>query len=399
MVPLALALRARGHELLWATGPDGRATLERLGIGAVTAGLSQREALGEFARRHPEINALPPPERPDVMFGKLFAETIAPATLDDLLPVAKSWQPELVVGETSSLAAPLAARVVGVPHVTHAFGALIPAVRVRRGGEEVAPLWRAQGLEPPPYGGLYDHVYLDIYPPSLQPPGGEHLAARALLRPVAFAGAADTAHGDISERTGRPLVYLTFGTVFNKTDVFRTAVEGLLELGVGLVITVGRDGDPAAFGPLPPRVVVERYIPQTQILPVCDVVVSHGGSGTVLAALSMGIPQLCLPQAADQFLNAPAVARAGAGLAIPPDQVDAAAVAGATRQLLQDPAYRRSAQSVAEEIARMPAPEEVAPLLEALCTAPQRSSVSSERGRVMQTSSRPSGGGSSGSLS
>ncbi|MDQ3675606.1 MAG: glycosyltransferase, partial [Actinomycetota bacterium] len=63
-------------------------------------------------------------------------------------------------------------------------------------------------------------------------------------------------------------------------------------------MTVGPNGDPAAFGPQPPRVVLERYIPQTLLLPVCDVVASHAGSGTVLAALAHGIPQLCLPQAA-----------------------------------------------------------------------------------------------------
>ena len=105
-------------------------------------------------------------------------------------------------------------------------------------------------------------------------------------------------------------MYLTFGTVFNDNEAFRAALAGIRDVGVGLVVTVGPNGDPAAFGPQPARVVVERYIPQTRLLPVCDVVASHAGSGTVLGALALGIPQLCLPQAADQFLNAAAVARA-----------------------------------------------------------------------------------------
>jgi hypothetical protein len=81
------------------------------------------------------------------------------------------------------LAAPIAAAAIGVPHVTHAFGALVPEVRVRRAGEEVARLWAAQGLEPRPYGGLYDHLYLDIYPPSLQPPGGDHVGLASCFAP------------------------------------------------------------------------------------------------------------------------------------------------------------------------------------------------------------------------
>lgn len=91
---------------------------------------------------------------------------------------------------------------------------------------------------------------------------------------------------------------------------------------------------------------------------------SHGGSGTVLAALGMAIPQLCLPQAADQFINAAAVARSGAGLAIPPGQVDPAAVGDAVQRLLDDAAFRRAARLVADEIASMPSPDEVAGVLE-----------------------------------
>jgi MGT family glycosyltransferase len=228
-------------------------------------------------------------------------------------------------------------------------------------------LWQAHGLEPRPYGGLYDHLYLDIYPPSLRPPGGEHLRARQLLRPAAFAGSTeDGVRTDVTERTGRPLVYLTFGTVFEDYDLFVAALAGIRELGVGLVVTVGHDRDPTALGPQPAHVVVERYIPQTQLLPACDVVASHAGSGTTLAALAMGIPQLCIPQRADQFLNAEAVARAGAGLAIQPSEVDATAVAKATRQLLDVPSFLRAARTVADEIAAMPSPDDVATVLETL---------------------------------
>ena len=133
-----------------------------------------------------------------------------------------------------------------------------------------------------------------------------------------------------------------------------------------MIVTVGPSGDPSAFGRQPSHVVVERYIPQTLIVRACDVVASHAGSGTVLAALGSGIPQLCLPQAADQFINAAAVARTGAGLAIAPADIDVPGVAAAVRRLLDDPGFRRAAGVVADEIASMPSPDEVARLLETL---------------------------------
>ena len=367
MVPLARAFRSRGHEVRWAIGPDGCAGVEQAGFESVLAGLSRPERLAELVRRHPEFDQLPPHEQPDFMFGKVFGEIAAPAMFADLLPIVESWPPDLVVNDAAEFAAPIAAQALRVPHVTHAFGALLPEVLTREAGEAAAVVSRAHGLDPRPYGGLYDHLYLDIYPPSLQPSAGEHVGARQLLRPVAFAGATGAGlRTDIRERTRGPLVYLTFGTVFEDYDLFAAALAGIRELGVGLVVTIGPDRDPAALGPQPAHVLVERYIPQTQLLPVCDLVASHAGSGTTLAALATGIPQLCLPQRADQFLNAAAVARAGAGLAISAAEADATAVAQATRQLLDDPSFRRAAQMVADEIKLMPSPDDVAIVLETL---------------------------------
>jgi hypothetical protein len=137
--------------------------VKRAGIDAVSAGLSQAERWAQFGRRHPEINELPPQERPHFGFGKLFGEISAPPALADLLTIVRSWRPELVVNDASEFAAPIAAASIGVPHVTHGFGALLPELRVRSAGDEVASLWRAQGLEPRAHGGVYDHLYVDIY--------------------------------------------------------------------------------------------------------------------------------------------------------------------------------------------------------------------------------------------
>jgi UDP:flavonoid glycosyltransferase YjiC (YdhE family) len=111
---------------------------------------------------------------------------------------------------------------------------------------------------------------------------------------------------------------------------------------------------------------VERYVPQTLVLDRCDVVASHAGSGTLLAALARGIPQLCLPQGGDQFGNAASCARVGAGLALRPEEADRKAISEALQQLLADPSFRRSAAMVASEIEEMPSPEHVAGVVEAL---------------------------------
>ncbi len=214
--------------------------------------------------------------------------------------------------------------------------------------------------------GLYDHLYLDIYPPGMQPASAEHILHRQLLRPVAYDVADATAAApDLSGvRADRPLVYLTLGTVFNDPAPLRQAVEALAELDVRLLVTVGPSGDPAAIGEQPSHVRVERFVPQTLVLDQCDVVASHGGSGTVLATLGLGIPQLCLPQGADQFLNAAAIAAAGAGLGLVPADASADAIADAVKRLLGEQSFRDTAAQVSETIASMPGPDEVAVALE-----------------------------------
>jgi MGT family glycosyltransferase len=239
--------------------------------------------------------------------------------------------------------------------------------RISAASDAVGPLWEKVGLAPRPWAGSYDHLYLDIYPPSLRPPYGDYVTRRRSLRPVPYsADLDDSATGWAGDEDGRPLVYLTFGTVFNATGgPFRHALDGLAALDARVLVTVGPGGDPDAFGPQPDHNTVTRYVPQTQLLARCALVVSHAGSGTFLAALNHGLPQLCLPQAADQFGN-PQCAAAGAGLCLLPDEVTADAVHDAAMRLLGDPAFSIRAGDLRAELRAMPHPDELVAVIEQL---------------------------------
>ncbi len=68
---------------------------------------------------------------------------------------------------------------------------------------------------------------------------------------------------------------------------------------------------------------------------------------------------LCVPEAADQFVNAAAAARSGAGIALQPGEVDAAAVSCAVAALLADSGFATATRRVGEEIAAKPTPVDV----------------------------------------
>jgi len=75
---------------------------------------------------------------------------------------------------------------------------------------------------------------------------------------------------------------------------FPRLLTGLSQLPVEVVVTVGRDIDPEELGLQPEHVHVEQWVPQSLLLPHTDLVVSHGGSGTVIAALAHGLLQVVI---------------------------------------------------------------------------------------------------------
>ena len=364
MVPLATALRDAGHEVLWATSADACALVGRAGFDVVPAGLAGPALRQGIAPLHRAAREVAPPERAAFMFPRMFGALLTGPMATDLLALARDWRPDLLVHEHGELAAPLVGALLGTPSVTHSFGGAIPAPILAAGAAEVAPLWAAEGLEPPPYAGCFSSLYLDICPPSVQSVPTDHITRSQPLRPVGEEAYAPAAVDQVQDE--RPLVYLTLGTVQNRSPVLRPVVDAVAGLPVRLLVTVGPDGDPAVLGEQPAHVTVERWVDQATVLPRCAVVVSHAGSGTFLGSLAVGRPQLCLPQAADQFRNAAGGVRAGAALALAPDEVTAEAVRTAVTRLLREEAFRRGAGVVATEIAAMPSPAEVVDVLRGL---------------------------------
>jgi UDP:flavonoid glycosyltransferase YjiC (YdhE family) len=258
------------------------------------------------------------------------------------------------VHEHAELAAPLAGAVCSVPSITHSFGTAVPVPILDDTRQRLAGLWRAHDLEVPAYAGCFAAGYLDICPPSVQTTSVDHIAKVQPLRPVTVPAAVPTAE---------PLVYVTLGTVQNSAELLREVVAGVAGAGFPVLVAVGPRVEPASLGAQPDHVRVEQWVDQDAVLARCTAVVSHGGSGTFLGALAHGLPQLCLPQAADQFRNAEGGVRSGAAVALVPSENTSDSVRAAVERLLADPGLRAGAERVSAEIAAMPGPDDVVRLL------------------------------------
>jgi UDP:flavonoid glycosyltransferase YjiC (YdhE family) len=363
LLPLAHALAAAGHEVAVASGRDAAGAIAEAGLAFVEAGRTESESVAEAIARMPDAT---PAERGIAM----FATVAAPALVDDLLPQLDHLAPDLVVHEEGEWGGPLLAAIAGVPSVAHGWGSpLWTEADLRAIDAATAPLWAHHRVEPASPGALFDHLYLDACPPALQAENAELVERRQTVRFQPF-DSDDELPPWFDGLGRRPLVYVTLGTVpvFNRAPETLTAVsEALAAEAVDVIITVGKNNDPRELGQLPANVRAERYLPQAKVLARCTLAITHGGAGSTIAALALGLPVLVLPRGApsQQRLAARCVAT-GAGLALDPSDVSASTVHDAVHALLADGAFRASAERVRASIDAQPEVTRIVARLEAL---------------------------------
>jgi len=177
----------------------------------------------------------------------------------------------------------------------------------------------------------------------------------------------------------RPLIYVTEGTVHAKAPiVLRAALAGLAGRPVQGVVTTGPQRSPSVLaGAVPPNVRIEQWVPQRWLLERAALVVTTGGSGSVLGALRAGVPLVVVPTAWDQPENAWRVVWSGAGVRLSPRQCTPDRLWRAVERVLGDPAFQANARRLAQAMARYDGPATAAALLETLAA---RGTVQQEEG-------------------
>jgi UDP:flavonoid glycosyltransferase YjiC (YdhE family) len=371
MMPLALACSDAGHDVVIATG---KPFLDRLPLPTVPGYPDSLEldwAIQESRRRHPDLHG---GELGMAMFADVTAEHVAPTLIEQ----CERTRPDLVIFEGMDTGAGVAASVLGIPAAAYAialgssfYGRLHPATaRYQRA------LWVQRDRTPPEGTSPLAHALINPAPPSLRPTDGIE-APTISIRSIAYNESNAGVPTWLNASRRRPRVYLTLGTVaFGAVEVISRAIAEIAPLDVDILVTVGPEGDPTLLGEVPSNVHVERFVAQSAVLPMVDLIVQHGGTGTVLGALAAGLPQLVLPQGADQFLNAEILTAAGVAKALQNDAQQPGAISEAVQALIGDSPERQAAARIRDEIAAMPQPADVVPaLVDLVSLSPQVSGI------------------------
>jgi UDP:flavonoid glycosyltransferase YjiC (YdhE family) len=310
-------------------------------------------------------------EREDRALREGFARRNARQRATDLLALFDTLRPDLIVWEETDYGAGVAAERLGLLHATVLVIAAGSFVRKELISEPLNELRAEHGLPPDPELGMLSRsLVLSPLPPSLRDPAFPLPATAHSLRPFGSDAAGADDPPWLAQLDDAPTVYFTLGTVFNMEsgDLFTRVLTGLRELPLNLVVTVGRDIDPHELGPQPANIHIERYVPQSLVLPHSSLVVSHGGSGSVIGALAHGLPMVLIPMGADQPYNAARCEALGVGRVLDAVHSTPETVREAAAAVLEDETYRRAAERIRTEIAALPGPEHAVTLLERLAT-------------------------------
>ena len=345
LMPLARALRNAGHEVTVATTGDAlRACPADLPSIDVAPGLRLFRQMLRFALAHPRLARDLNAGRDDLRATGLLWAPVNERMADGVTGLADRLAPDLVLHEPFAVAGAEAASRRGVPSVVVEHS-LVDAAEHLAG---VTAAYR-RGLVPPA-------EVVTTAPPSL-------VGARR-GRPMRFVppGTGDPAPDGLTRPGNRPRLLASRSTVVQpgRDRLMSTVVAAAG--GTDLEVVLVRPDRWVTRRPLPANVRTTGWVSFPAVLPAAAGIVHHGGAGTLLTALSAGVPQLLTPGPGDRRTNARLVARRGVGLG-----VELGDISGATLQrLARDPDLAAAAREVAAEIAAMPAPAEVVADLAAL---------------------------------
>jgi UDP:flavonoid glycosyltransferase YjiC (YdhE family) len=347
MVPTGWAFRTAGHDVLVASQPGLAEVITASGLPAVQVG--QDFTLPDSVLRARESNSIRSLEwnNAPFVFGSFLAA--AESMVDDLIEFAHRWRPDLIVYEHTTYAAPLAGRVLGIPVVRHLWGPDLMALLHDHEKPVLASLAERFGLaDIETYGDLT----LDSCPPAMQ------LRAdypRQRIRYVPYNGPG-TAPPWLLERTDAPRVCVTMGTTLPEVGGSHHPIEQILEeLSDMDVVLTGVPHDTTLPSTVPAHVRRVDALPLHLLLPTCDLLIHHGGPGTMMTGVASGVPQLVLPSfLPEQKAYGRIIARQGGALCLSGGEITGADVARCARELLEVPSYRAAARGLRDVNAAQP---------------------------------------------
>ena len=357
MMPLALALKDYGYEVAFATGKSFGPTVQHVGFQHFPCGLDLTGEPNSIFETLPDwetVRARYPSVGAQQVYG--FTQALAPCMAGDVIGLMKTWRPDVVVRDPLEFGGYIAGEHYGIPHATITWAIYINPKLLCP--EALIDLRQRCALPNDPELNTFDrYLVFNFLPLAWQFPMAPFPpVTHRFCAPPFDASSADRLPAWVSTLPDRPTIYATLGTTFNQSPaVFQSILTALNTDDVNVIITVGRTMDPAQFRPLPAHIHIERYIPQTLILPRCEAILFHGGYNSLHSALWHGLPMVITPLGAgDQYPTGLLCEKLGAGIMVKDQPPEPEAIRAALKAVIAHPQYRARAQQLRHDLKGLP---------------------------------------------
>jgi MGT family glycosyltransferase len=158
------------------------------------------------------------------------------------------------------------------------------------------------------------------------------------------------------------LIYLSLGSLGSAdVELMQRLIDTLAQTDYRVIVSMGPQHDQLR---LADNMVGKEFLPQTRILPLVDVVVTHGGNNTVSECFWAGKPMVLLPLFWDQYDNAQRVHETGFGVRVDTYGHEPHELSGAIERLLADDRLRAHLAAASERLRARPGTEVAAELIE-----------------------------------
>jgi MGT family glycosyltransferase len=163
------------------------------------------------------------------------------------------------------------------------------------------------------------------------------------------------------------LIYLSLGSLGSAdVELMQRLIDTLGQTDYRVIVSMGPQHDQLR---LPDNMVGQEFLPQTRILPLVDLVVTHGGNNTVTECFWAGKPMVVLPLFWDQYDNAQRVHETGFGCRLDTYAHEPEQLTGAIDRLLADERLRARLAAASERLRARPGTEHAADLIERIATS------------------------------
>lgn len=187
-------------------------------------------------------------------------------------------------------------------------------------------------------------------PRALQPYQAE-FGDEYIFAGVCTAARARPTDFDMARLDGRPLVYISFGTLHNPgLAFFRAGVAALTEQPWQSVLVLSPGIVARDLGTVPDNVIVleSGTAPQLALLARAAVFVTHGGGGGLREGAWHGVPMVAVPQTYEQEILSAHLETQQGGVMLVPEQVDGGTLRMAIARTMTDQHIRMGSERLAE---------------------------------------------------